>query len=85
MFIDWLLLIITMKKKVIKNKQLKKLERFRLHHKAFFSLVGVVGIIAIWRGIWTYLDYTPLINHPFISIIIGIFLAIISGVFFKLL
>lgn len=74
-----------MKKKISKNKPLKNLERFRLHHKIIFSLIGIIGVIAIWRGIWNSLDYTPLINHPLGSIVVGFILVMISGVFFKLL
>lgn len=74
-----------MKKKSLVNKQFKNLEKFRLHHKIFFSLVGIIGVIAVWRGIWNFLDYTPIINDPATSIIFGFVLIIVSGVFFKLL
>ena len=62
-----------------------KISKFRNHHKIIFALVGVVGIILVWRGIWTLVDTTPFFNTPIISIIAGLFLVAISGLFFKLL
>lgn len=63
----------------------RNIKRFRIHHKIIFSLIGVVGIILVWRGVWTFVDETPFFNTPAISIILGLLLVVISGFFFKLL
>lgn len=68
-----------------RSKSFKKFEKFRLHHKIIFSVIGIIGVVAIWRGIWTLLDLTPFVAHPLVAIIIGLILvAAASGFFFKL-
>lgn len=67
------------------DNSFRGINRFRLHHKLIFSLVGIIGIIMVWRGVWTLFDNTPLLKDPLISIIIGFILVAFSGFFFKLL
>lgn len=76
-----------MGKKKVKNIPFRlqpKLKLLRLHHKIIFSVIGIVGIILVWRGVWTLIDATPFFNAPVISILLGILLVAISGFFFKL-
>ena len=72
----------TRKQKIHKSN---KLNLFRKHHKIIFSLIGAVGAIMVWRGVWNLVDTAPFVNAPAISIILGLFLVAISGFFFKLL
>lgn len=67
------------------GNKFSKIKRFRLHHKLIFALIGIIGIIMVWRGVWTLIDTTPFFNAPVISIILGLLLVVISGFFFKLL
>ncbi|MBI2074502.1 MAG: hypothetical protein HYT83_01550, partial [Candidatus Levybacteria bacterium] len=62
----------------------KNLSRARLHHKLIFSLLGVIGVVLVWRGIWTLTDAIPFLNDPITSVIIGLLMVILSGFFFKL-
>lgn len=68
-----------------KLKARKNFYLFRKHHKITFSLLGVIGVILIWRGVWTIIDTAPFVNAPVISIALGLLLVAISGFFFKLL
>lgn len=67
------------------GKNSKSFNKFRTHHKIIFYLVGVTGVVLIWRGIWVLFDATPFLNQPLASLGLGLFLVIVSGVFFKLL
>ena len=67
-----------------KNNLLLKLRRLRLHHRIAFTLLGTVGIILIWRGTWNLFDRAPFLNDPLTSILAGLLLVILSGIFFKL-
>ncbi|OGH19992.1 MAG: hypothetical protein A3D74_03800 [Candidatus Levybacteria bacterium RIFCSPHIGHO2_02_FULL_37_13] len=75
----------TKKTKSSLGQSFKNIKRFRLHHKLIFSLIGIVGIILVWRGVWTFFDNAPLLNDPVVSIIVGFLLVAFSGLFFKLL
>lgn len=67
------------------GNSIRGIKRLRLHHKIIFSLIGIVGIILVWRGVWTFFDNTPFLNDPVVSIIVGFLLVGFSGLFFKLL
>ena len=75
----------TKKSKSSFGNSFRRIKRLRLHHKIIFSLIGIVGIILVWRGVWTLIDATPFFNTPVISIVLGFLLVAISGFFFKLL
>lgn len=61
-----------------------KFKRMRLHHKLIFSILGTVGVVAFWRGIWSFFDGTPYLSHPISSIGVGLVLLVISGFLYKL-
>ncbi len=62
----------------------RKFKRLRLRHKLLFTLVGSVGVILVWRGVWSFFDTTPFLNQPVASLIIGIILVILSGFLFHI-
>lgn len=66
------------------NKHWVKIEEFRKRYKIIFTLIGVVGVILIWRGVWTIVDTLPYANDPLFSLILGLLLVVISGIFFRL-
>jgi hypothetical protein len=43
-------------------------------------LIGGVGVILFWRGIWHTADYFPALNGP-VSTIIGIVILFMTGIF----
>ncbi len=54
-------------------------------HPLIYALLGAVGIVMLWRGIWHTVDAIPLIgdgplNGP-ISIVIGLIILLITGIF----
>ena len=72
-------------RKRTKNSVLGKLYKMRLHHKIIFALIGGVGAILMWRGVWNLSDLAPFLDNPFASVIAGLILLAISGLFFKFL
>ena len=66
-------------------KRESKVDEMRWHHKVFFSLLGVTGVVLIWRGIWDLVDQAPVLNAPLASVILGLVLVAIAGAFFELL
>lgn len=66
-----------------KDSIYKNLKRFRLHHQILFTLIGIIGVILIWRGVWTLSDQNPFLQHPLVSIVLGLILVIMAGFFFK--
>jgi spore maturation protein SpmA len=66
--------------KAVKMPRKHKKEKAK---KAILLLVGALGIIVFWRGIWSLADNLPVIEDPFISIIIGVILLVISHQWYR--
>ncbi len=64
------------------TNEVHKIIRFR--RKIVVSLLGTVGVVLLWRGLWLVFDLTPLVSHPFASIILGLFVLVLSGFLYKL-
>jgi uncharacterized membrane protein (DUF106 family) len=47
----------------------------------FYALIAGTGVILVWRGIWHTADVTPVLENPFVSIIIGTVMLLITGVY----
>lgn len=63
--------------KMAKRKEKKRLKR------AILLLIGAMGIIVFWRGVWTLADTTPVIKDPFVSVTIGVILLLISHQWYR--
>ncbi len=75
-----------MKGKARKHHQsILDIKRLRLHHKILFTIIGVVGVILIWRGVWEIVDGVAIINNPYLSFVVGLVLVVASGIFFRLI
>lgn len=61
-----------------------KLKKLRSHHKIIFIILGLIGTVSLWRGVWNLLDVSPVVSHPIVSVVIGISLVTISGLFYKM-
>lgn len=46
-----------------------------------YALIAGTGIILVWRGIWHTADITPVLENPFVSILIGTAMLLITGVY----
>lgn len=67
------------------NSLIRKFKQFRIHHRIAFYIIGALGVIFVWRGVWTIIDNTPIFNDPFASLGIGVGLAAAGGFFFEMI
>ncbi len=37
-----------------------------------FPIIIIVGVVLVWRGLWSLFDHLPIINYSFVSIILGV-------------
>ena len=44
-----------------------------------WSLLGAIGIITFWRGIWEGASYIPIINNLWVSLLIGLVIITITA------
>ena len=59
--------------------KLEDLVRSNLSHSPiFYALVGAVGIILLWKGVWEVAELIPGL-HGFGSIIMGVIILLVSG------
>ncbi len=66
------------------NSLIRRFKQFRVHHRIAFYIIGALGVIFVWRGVWTIIDNTPIFSDPFASLSIGVGLAVAGGLFFEL-
>lgn len=46
-----------------------------------YALIGGVGVVLFWRGVWHTADNLPFINNSWVSIAIGSIILLLTGVF----
>lgn len=46
-----------------------------------YALIGGVGIVLFWRGVWHTADTLPVINNSWVSLIAGSGILLITGIF----
>lgn len=68
----------------LKNRLLKKEKRmikYELSHadKIIIFVLGSIGLVSLWRGLWSYLDSAGILSNPAISVLFGISLLILTG------
>ena len=68
-----------------KNKTKWSMKKARIHHKVIFTLTGVIGVVLVWRGMWSIFDSVPFVSNPWFSVALGFLLVIASGIFFRLI
>lgn len=53
--------------------------RIRLSHRPIlYALIGGVGIVLFWKGVWEFAEYFPVL-HGFGSIVLGVCILLMSG------
>src|SRR3989338_3920542 len=62
-----------------KRKQQRKKHRVPLAR----ILIGAIGIILLWRGVWDFVRDVPIIEDPIVSIVIGLLLLYISHEYYR--
>lgn len=60
----------------LEDKVRGKLSRYPI----LYALIGSVGVVLFWRGVWHTADYFPFLNGP-VSTILGIIILFITGIF----
>lgn len=68
----------------LKNRLLKKEKRvirYELSHtgKILIFTLGSVGLVALWRGLWSYMDSLKMFSDPVFSILFGMAVLFITG------
>lgn len=61
----------------LEDKIRKRLSRYPI----LYALIGSIGIILLWRGVWVTADEIPLLASGPISIIVGILILLAIGLF----
>lgn len=72
-------------KNPFKKKKRFSYKKFRLHHKVFFTMTGLIGVVLVWRGVWEFFDRAHILEHPIASAAVGLGLVAVSGAFFSML
>ncbi len=47
-------------------------------HPILYALVGAVGIVLVWKGVWETAEFFPILHGP-ASVILGVFILLITG------
>lgn len=55
---------------------LKKFSEIRVRHQVFFGLLGLAGVVAVWRGLWGLMDQYVFPNSLTLSYLISIVIGI---------
>jgi uncharacterized protein (UPF0248 family) len=55
-------------------------EKMKLY---FWYMFGVVGIVFFWAGVWDGIGNLSYLQNPWISLLVGILMLTLSGLFFK--
>jgi len=67
------------KKIVLFFDKLEDRVRNRLsHYPILYSLVGAVGIILVWKGVWESAEHFPVLYGP-ASILLGVLILLVTG------
>ena len=46
-----------------------------------YALIGGVGVVLFWRGVWHTADETPLLHNSWVSLGVGAGILLITGIF----
>ena len=70
-------------KKIIQffDKAEDKVRGHLSRYPLLYAFIGGIGIVLFWRGVWHIADETPFLRHPFVSIITGSIILLITGIF----
>lgn len=46
-----------------------------------YALIGGVGVVLFWRGVWHTADEIPLLSNSWVSLIVGSGILLVTGIF----
>lgn len=56
--------------------------RERLSRHPFqYALLGAIGTVLFWRGVWMIADVTPIIKDPYVSFFLSVIILLSTGLF----
>lgn len=58
-------------------------KRLKYRHQVLYILIGFIGAVMAWKGLWSLLDQIPLLENKLICFIGGILILIVTGAFFR--
>lgn len=50
------------------------------HTPILYSLIGAVGVVLVWKGVWETAEYFPILFGP-VSVILGVLILLVTGLF----
>ena len=59
-----------------------KVRQWLSRRPILYSIVEIVGVVLVWRGVWHLADKIDL--NPWLSLIIGIIILLVSGLLVRL-
>jgi uncharacterized coiled-coil protein SlyX len=66
------------------EKKIRKLFKITPKDKKFlFALVGAIGVVFFWYGMWGVIENIPIINNPFVASFIGLLILTLSGIIYS--
>ncbi len=55
--------------------------RIRLSHRpVLYALIGAIGVVLVWKGVWETAEYFPWLFGP-ASILLGVIILLLTGLF----
>lgn len=60
---------------------ISQFKKLKAHHRAIFTVVIMVGLIALWRGVWGLMDLYFFPSNQILSLFLSILLGIIVLLF----
>jgi hypothetical protein len=55
--------------------------RIRLSHRpVLYALIGAVGVILVWKGVWETAEFFPVLHGP-MSVLLGVLILLLTGLF----
>jgi len=53
--------------------------RFRLsHYPIIYALIGAVGVVLVWKGVWDIVDLFPILFGP-VALLVGVSILLLTG------
>ncbi len=59
-------------------------DKIRAHLSKYpfaYALIGGVGVVLFWRGVWHTADVVPVLNNSIVSLVAGSVILLLTGIF----
>ncbi|MCD6486580.1 MAG: hypothetical protein J7K35_04565 [Syntrophobacterales bacterium] len=55
----------------------------KLHHKIIYGTLVFLGVVLIWYGLWDIVGMIPILKNPYVAVMAGTILLVMTGTFYK--